>query len=201
MPISPRSVRSVRCASPSCAIARPSGFAGQHRRRRATERDQRVLDLDRFQTRYHGQTVRAYLSVASDVRPRHHGAKPPLGAQKAVVAIDGELSPFSISVRRFITSMRHWSMRSCRICWLRGLSTPTRSCGDRRPRPWAARHSDDGTEDGQFGCARTARGQYRGSASFPRSDRGSLGGARCGLGFAADDERPCAARAPPARSL
>lgn len=62
----------------------------------------RILDLDRFEARYHGQTVHliapSRVAFASGIRVRHLR----LGAQRAVVAVDGELSPaldFSASIQ------------------------------------------------------------------------------------------------------
>ncbi|HEX8756021.1 MAG TPA: translocation/assembly module TamB domain-containing protein, partial [Steroidobacteraceae bacterium] len=53
----------------------------------------KVLDLDRFEARYHGQTVHlispSRVVFASGIRVR----KLRLGAQRAIVAVDGELSP------------------------------------------------------------------------------------------------------------
>ena len=53
----------------------------------------RVLDLDRFEARYHGQTVHllspSRVMFASGIRVRNMR----LGAQRAVIAVDGELSP------------------------------------------------------------------------------------------------------------
>ena len=53
----------------------------------------RVLDLDRFEARYHGQTLHlvapSRVMFASGIRVRNLR----LGAQKAVIAVDGELSP------------------------------------------------------------------------------------------------------------
>jgi translocation and assembly module TamB len=62
----------------------------------------RVLDLDRFEARYHGQTLHllspSRVMFASGIRVRNLR----LGAQRAVVAVDGELSPalnFQASIR------------------------------------------------------------------------------------------------------
>ena len=63
----------------------------------------RVLDLDQLQARYHGQTVRlispSRVMFARGITVRNLR----LGAQKAVVAVDGELSP----VLNFRASIHH----------------------------------------------------------------------------------------------
>jgi translocation and assembly module TamB len=63
----------------------------------------RVLDLERFQARYHGQTLRllspSRVTFARGISVRHLE----LGAQKAVLAVDGELSP----TLNFRASIRH----------------------------------------------------------------------------------------------
>ncbi|HJS89600.1 MAG TPA: translocation/assembly module TamB domain-containing protein [Steroidobacteraceae bacterium] len=67
----------------------------------------RVLDLDRFQARYHGETLR--LIAPSRVRFAHGVTvrNLRLGAQQAVLALDGELSP----VLDFGASIHHLDAR------------------------------------------------------------------------------------------